>query len=71
MANDSIMANPTNKVRVMVEAASGCWAMELNADEIDLPCPKAGIVTPMLVVIPAVTIDTTATNAELSIRLFI
>jgi hypothetical protein len=66
MANDSIMANPTNNVRVMVEAASGCWAMELNADEIDFPCPRAGIVTPMLVVIPAVTIDTTATIVELS-----
>ena len=31
MANDSIIARPTNRVRVIVLEASGCWASELSA----------------------------------------
>jgi hypothetical protein len=34
---DSNMAKPTNKVRVMVGAASGCCAIAFKADEIDFP----------------------------------
>jgi len=66
--SDSNIASPTNNVLVMVPPESGCWAIELNADEIERPCPNAGIITPMPVVKPAVTIDTTAIKAELSIR---
>jgi hypothetical protein len=51
----------------MVDAASGCCAMELRADATDFPSPNAGIIHPMPVVIPAVTIDATATNVVLSI----
>jgi hypothetical protein len=32
IAMDSIIANPTNNVRVIVFEASGCWASELSAD---------------------------------------
>ncbi len=64
---DSNIAKPTNKVRVIVGAESGCCAIEFNADEIDFPCPIAGIITPIPVVIPAVTIDATAMIVELSI----
>jgi hypothetical protein len=70
IAVDSIMANPTNNVLVMVGAASGCCAMELNADDTDLPSPIAGIMHPILVVNPAVTIDTTAMRVVLSIFIF-
>ena len=34
---DSNMAKPTNRVRVMVGAESGCCAIEFNAAEIDFP----------------------------------
>lgn len=69
MDNDSSMASPTNNVLVIVDAASGCCAIEFNADEIERPCPIAGIITPMPVVIPAVAIDTIAIKVELSILL--
>jgi hypothetical protein len=67
MAVDSIIAKPTNKVLVIVGAASGCCAIELNADDTDLPSPKAGIIHPMPVVSPAVTIEATAIRVTLSI----
>jgi hypothetical protein len=67
MAVDSIIANPTNKVRVMIGPASGCWAIEPSADETDFPSPNAGIMHPTHVVSPAVTIDATATRVVLSI----
>jgi len=66
---DSNMAKPTNKVRVIVGAESGCCAIEFNAAEIDFPCPIAGIITPIAVVIPAVTMDAIAIKVELSICL--
>jgi hypothetical protein len=53
----------------MVGAASGCCAMELNADDTDFPSPSAGIMQPMPVVIPAVTIDATPIIVILSIFL--
>lgn len=37
IANDSNMARPTKRVRVMVCAASGCCAIEFKALEIDFP----------------------------------
>ena len=70
IAVDSIIASPTNNVLVMVGAASGCCAMELNAEATDLPSPKAGIIQPILVVSPAVIIDATAIRVVLSIVYF-
>lgn len=67
MAVDSIMANPTNNVLVIVGAASGCCAMEFNAADTDLPSPNAGIIQPIPVVSPAVMIDATAIRVVLSI----
>ena len=66
MAVDSIIANPTNKVRVMVEPASGCCAIASKAVETAFPSPIAGIIVPMLVVNPAVIIDATAIIVVLS-----
>jgi hypothetical protein len=71
IAIDSIIANPTNNVLVMVGAASGCCAMEFNADETAFPSPNAGIMQPMPVVSPAVIIDVTAIIVILSILFFI
>jgi hypothetical protein len=67
MAVDSIMAKPTNNVLVIVGAASGCCAIELNADATDLPSLNAGNMHPMPVVRPEVTIDATAIRVVLSI----
>ena len=53
----------------MVGAASGCCAMELKADDTDLPSPRAGIIQPMPVVSPAVTIEATPIIVTLSIFL--
>src|ERR1700734_2294048 len=66
MAVDSIIARPTNSVRVIVADASGCCAMELSAVETALPSPSAGPRTPNPVVKPAVTIDATAMMVLLS-----
>ena len=67
IAVDSIIARPTNKVRVMVGAASGCCAIELKADDTALPSLNAGIMHPMPVVRPAVTMDAMAITVVLSI----
>ncbi len=67
IAVDSIIASPTNKVLVIVGAASGCCAIEFKADDTALPSPAAGIMQPMPVVIPAVTIEATAISVVLSI----
>src|SRR5580698_9609583 len=69
MAVDSIIAKPTNSVRVMVADASGCCASALSAVETERPSANAGIIQPMLVARPAVTIETTATSVMLSIYL--
>jgi hypothetical protein len=57
---DSIIASPTNRVRVMVAEASGCCANEVSAVETERPSPSAGIMQPMLVVKPAMMIEVTA-----------
>src|SRR5664279_2618789 len=67
MAVDSIMARPTNRVRVMVAEASGCWASELSAVATALPSASAGPIVPNPVVRPATTIDATATIVMVSI----
>ena len=67
MAVDSIIAKPTNNVLVIVGAASGCCAIELNADATDLPSLNAGNIHPIPVVRPEVTIDATAIRVVLSI----
>ena len=51
----------------MVGAASGCCAIELNAEATDLPSPTAGIMQPIPVVSPAVIIDAIAIRVALSI----
>src|SRR5664279_2633857 len=66
MAVDSIIARPTNKVRVMVAEASGCWASELSAVATARPSASAGPMQPKPVVRPAMTIDATATIVILS-----
>jgi hypothetical protein len=60
MDRDSIIARPTNKVLVMVPEASGCCASEFSAVATARPSLRAGPITPMLIVIPDVTIDATA-----------
>src|ERR1035437_2447288 len=67
MAVDSIIARPTNRVRVMVAEASGCWASEVSAVATDLPSASAGPMQPKPVVRPAMTIDATAIIVMLSI----
>lgn len=67
MAVDSIIASPTNKVRVIVAEASGCWAREESAVATAFPSAKAGPIAPKLVLIPAVQIDATAMIVKLSI----
>jgi hypothetical protein len=70
MAVDSIMARPTNKVLVIVGAASGCCAIELKAVATDLPSLNAGNIQPIPVVSPAVIIDAIAIADTLSILSF-
>src|SRR4030042_2043991 len=67
MAVDSTIARPTNKVRVMVAEASGCWASELSAVATALPSASAGPMVPNPVVMPAMTMDATAIIVMLSI----
>jgi hypothetical protein len=67
IAVDSIIAKPTNNVRVIVGAASGCSASEVNALATAFPSLMAGNMVPIPVVSPAVTIDATAMIVVLSI----
>src|SRR5271167_4051456 len=67
MANDSIIARPTNKVRVMVAEASGCCASDDRAIATARPSPSAGPMQPIAMVMPAVTIEASATRVVLSI----
>ncbi len=60
MASDSIMANPTNNVRVMVADASGCCAKDERAVATERPSPMAGHMPPIAMVRPDVAIETTA-----------
>ena len=68
MAVDSIIARPTNRVRVMVADASGCCASALSAVATDRPSPSAGAMHPMLIVRPAVMIEATAIRVMSSIN---
>src|SRR5476649_2121606 len=63
---DSIIARPTNKVRVIVASASGCCARELNAVATERPSPSAGPILPRAIVRPAVTIEAIAMSVMLS-----
>src|SRR5208282_1278956 len=63
---DSIIASPTNRVRVIVVAASGCCASELNAVATARPSPSAGPILPRAIVRPAVTIEAMAMSVMLS-----
>jgi len=65
------MARPTNKVRVIVGAASGCWAMALNAAATDFPSLNAGNIHPSDVVSPAVMMETIAMIVILSILIIV
>src|ERR1017187_231835 len=67
MAVDSIIAKPTNRVRVMVAEASGCCASAVSAVATERPSPNAGHMQPMPVVRPAVAIEATAMRVMLSI----
>ena len=67
MPSDSIIAKPTNRVRVTVPDTSGCCARALSADEMALLSPMAGAMEPMHMVSPAVTNETTAIKPMLSI----
>src|SRR5665647_75896 len=67
MAVDSIIARPTNRVRVIVAEASGCWASEPSAFATALPSASAGPIVPKPVVMPAMTMDATAIIVMLSI----
>src|ERR1039457_6795450 len=66
MAVDSIIASPTNKVRVMVAEASGCWANEVSAVATALPSASSGPMVPKPVVMPAMTIEAAALIVLLS-----
>src|SRR5208282_4020564 len=57
MAMDSIIASPINRVRLMVPASSGCWAMELSACTMAFASPRAGAIDPMAMHRAAATID--------------
>ena len=50
------MASPTNRVRVIVVAASGCCARELSAVATARPSPSAGPILPRAIVRPAVVV---------------
>src|SRR5580700_10790801 len=66
MAVDSIIARPTNRVRVMVDEASGCCARDVSAVATARPSLSAGPMHPNPVVTPAVTIEATAITVMLS-----
>ena len=68
MAIDSIIAKPTNKVRVIVAEASGCWASDVRAVATALPYASAGPMAPRLIVMPAMTMDATAIIVRLSTK---
>ena len=57
MAMDWIIARPTNRVRVMVLAASSCCASEFKAVKTARPSPSAGPILPNAIVKPAVMIE--------------
>src|SRR5205823_13625826 len=71
MAIDSIMARPTNRVRVMAPASSGCWAIAVRACITARPSERAGPMVPIAVVRPAVMIETRPMIVTVSIALFL
>src|SRR5665213_4226116 len=66
MAVDSIIARPTNSVRVMVAEASGCCARDVRAVATARPSASAGPIVPNPVVRPATAIEITAIHVMLS-----
>jgi hypothetical protein len=70
IAVDSIMASPTKRVLVIVFEASGCWASEVNAEDIERPSAKAGSIHPIEVVNPAVIMETIPMTVVVSIFIF-
>src|SRR5665213_1709071 len=66
MAVDSIIARPTNSVRVMVAEASGCCAKDVRAVATARPSASAGPIVPKPVVRPAVIIETIAMRVMVS-----
>src|SRR5471030_613752 len=66
MAVDSIIASPTNSVRVMVAEASGCCASAVSAVATARPSANAGPMQPKPVVRPAMAIEATAMMVMLS-----
>src|SRR5664280_3046185 len=66
MAVDSIIAKPTNSVRVMVAEASGCCASAVSAVATARPSASAGPMVPKPVVRPAMMIEATAMSVWLS-----
>src|ERR1700723_4005584 len=67
MAVDSIIANPTKSVRVIVAGGSGGCASAVSAVATDRPSPRAGPMHPKLIVMPDVAIEATAITVVLSI----
>ena len=63
IAVDSIIAKPTNRVRVIVADASGCCASDVIAVATARPSAKAGPIVPKPVVRPAMMIETIAISA--------
>src|SRR5471030_189967 len=70
MAVDSIIARPSNRVRVIVAEASGCCASAVRAVATARPSPRAGHMHPMPVVKPAVTIEAIAMRDVVSMESF-
>ena len=71
MAIDSIIANPTKRVLVIVDEVSGCCAIEVIAATIALPSLIEGAIHPSAVVSPAIMMDTMEIRVILSISFFI
>src|SRR5690606_8830504 len=58
MAHDSTSAMPINSVRLIVFASSGCWAIDASAWTSARASPTAGAIEPIVIVSPAVKIET-------------
>src|SRR5271157_159823 len=64
---DSTIARPTNRVRVMLLASSGCCAIALKALDSAQPSPIAGPIEPIAMVIPATIMETMPMVSTLAI----
>src|ERR1019366_9186511 len=68
MAIDSIIAKPIKRVRLMVPASSGCWAIERSACAIALASPSAGPIDPIAMHRAAAAMEVTPMMLTLSIN---